>query len=218
MFMNKADICNTGVCRPGGFTITDRALEFCNFGKNARLLDVGCGLGATVRHVRDKYGLDICGIEKDAEVLAQAYRQPGKLFAGHAENMPFGDGEIDGMLFECSLSKMKDSGSVLVEVSRVLKPKGYLIISDIYARGRPEQLCGLLGRVETKKALFTQLKNNGFCIELFEDYSEQLRATWGQMVFEYGMDALCANLNADRAKMRRVKCGYCLIIAQKERI
>ena len=72
MVMNKADVCNTGVCRPGGFTITDRALEFCSFKKGAKLLDVGCGLGATVRRGTDEYGLDVYGIEKDKEVLALA--------------------------------------------------------------------------------------------------------------------------------------------------
>jgi len=36
------------------------------------------------------------------------------------------------------------------------------------------------------------------------------------MVFEYGIDALYANLKTDCCKMRKVKCGYCLIIARRK--
>ncbi|HZX46411.1 MAG TPA: methyltransferase domain-containing protein [Clostridia bacterium] len=220
MVMNKADVCNTGVCRPGGFTITDRALEFCSFKKGAKLLDVGCGLGATVRRGTDEYGLDVYGIEKDKEVLAlakaRAYPQSDRLRFGDAVHMPFGDREMDGMLFECSLSKMKNPDAVLHEAYRILKPGGYLIISDLYARGEPAQLCGLLGRVASREDLCRELESSHFSVELFEDYSGLLRATWGQMVLEYGLDALYANLKTDCCKMRAVKCGYCLIIAKKE--
>ena len=103
MIMNKADVCNTGVCRPGGFTITDRAMEYCRFNKGSKLLDVGCGLGATVRHVAEKYGLDAYGIEKDQEVLeqAKAFPQSHRLQIGDAVHMPFGDEEgLDGIIFE----------------------------------------------------------------------------------------------------------------------
>jgi|CZCB01.1.fsa_nt_gi ubiquinone/menaquinone biosynthesis C-methylase UbiE len=218
MIMNKADVCNTGVCRPGGFTITDRAMEYCRFNKGSKLLDVGCGLGATVRHVAEKYGLDAYGIEKDQEVLeqAKAFPQSHRLQIGDAVHMPFGDEELDGIIFECSLSKMKSPGEVLGEAYRILKPGGYLIVSDIYARGEPAQLCGLLGRVASRENLCSELESSHFSVELFEDYSELLRATWGQMVFEYGLNALYENLKTDCCKMRRVKCGYCLIIAKKE--
>jgi arsenite methyltransferase len=218
MIMNKAEVCNTGVCRPGGFTITDRAMEFCNFKKGAKILDVGCGLGATVRHVAEKYGADTYGIEKDTEVLAQAkaYPQSHRLQLGDAGRMPFGDREMDGVIFECSLSKMKNPDTILGEVARILKPEGYLIISDLYARGEPMQLCGLLGRVASREDLCSELESNHFSVELFEDYSGLLRATWGQMIFEYGIDALYANLKTDCCKMRAVKCGYCLIIAKRK--
>lgn len=218
MIMNKADVCNTGVCRPGGFTITDRAIEFCDFKEGAKLLDVGCGLGATVRHVAEKYRLDIYGIEKDKGVLAQAkaFPQSHRLRLGDATHMPFGDREMDGMIFECSLSKMKNPDAVLGEAHRILKLGGYLIVSDIYARGEPAQLYGLLGRVASREDLCGELESSHFSVELFEDYSELLRATWGQMVFEYGIDALYANLKTDCCKMRKVKCGYCLIIARRK--
>ncbi|HWQ30409.1 MAG TPA: methyltransferase domain-containing protein [Negativicutes bacterium] len=205
--------CTGDICRPGGYKITERALEFCDFPKDAKLADIGCGLGATVRHIRQNHGYDICGLEKDRNAVKLAGTQ--FVNVGDATELPFDSGELDGLLFECSLSKMDNPELVLIQCQRVLKPGGYLIISDIYARGLSATLSGLLGRVETKEELMNKLKANGFVIELFEDYSKDLQAMWGQLIFEYGAKALCENLEADREDLKKIKCGYCLIIAKK---
>jgi len=215
--IEKDSICSNELCRPGGFAITDRALTFCNFEKVARLADVGCGLGATVRYIKKHYGLDICGIEKNQEVLehAKAYSHGEILMAADAEQLPFHDGELNGLIFECSLSKMEEINAVLAECARVLKTQGYLIISDMYSRGKSAQLSGLLGRIDTMEAFRERLERKHFSIVLFEDYSDSLRAMWGQLIFKYGTDALYKNLGIDKTGMCSVKCGYCLIIAQK---
>jgi arsenite methyltransferase len=216
MIRSNGSICNSGLCRPGGFSITDRALQFCNFKQDAKLVDVGCGLGATVQYVKQKYGLEICGIDKDQEILmhSEAYKESELLLAADAEKLPFHDGEFDGVLFECSLSKMGNSDLVLAECARVLNSQGYLIISDFYARGEPAKLSGLLGRVDTKETLIKQLEQKHFSVVLFEDYTNSLQSMWGQMIFEYGMDALYENLCTDGIKMNAIKCGYCLIVAK----
>jgi cyclopropane fatty-acyl-phospholipid synthase-like methyltransferase len=36
-----------GTLRPGGLTLTDRALELCHMSREARVLDAGCGNGVT---------------------------------------------------------------------------------------------------------------------------------------------------------------------------
>lgn len=208
------NICTGDICRPGGYKITERALEFCDFPKDAKLADIGCGLGATVRHIRRKYGYDICGIEKDKDAVKLAGTQ--FVYAGDAAELPFDCEGLDGLLFECSLSKMDNPELVLAQSVRVLKSGGYLIVSDMYARGSSATFSGLLGRVETKKALMDKLEANGFAIKLFEDYSDDLQTMWGQLIFEHGAKALCENLGADSGDLKKIKCGYCLIIAQKE--
>jgi arsenite methyltransferase len=242
IMITSVDIINTGLCRPGGFIITDRALSFCNFDMKSKLVDVGCGLGATVQHAWKHYGLHICGIDKSREVLAQAklnrsyipksdnkelyepceskysntkVSQPYKLMEGDAEKLPFSFKEVDGLLFECSFSKMKNQDIILLEAARVLKKDGYLIISDFYARGIPARISGLLGRVDTKEMIFEQLEKNRFTIELFEDYTEFMKTFWGQMIFEYGSDVLFADLNVGKKELETIKCGYYLIIAKK---
>lgn len=213
--MGSGSIFTKVLCRPGGFVITDRALGFCGFEKGARLADIGCGIGATVRYVAERHGLDIRGIDEDEQVLAAANCQKGLLQIGQAEHLPFADEEMDGLLFECSFSKMEAPALVVAECYRVLRHDGYLIVSDLYARGEEANLLGILGRLDTTETLINRLKAGGFALRLFEDFSEFLREIWGQMVFQYGADMLFANIGADSSTLRRIKCGYCLVIAQK---
>jgi len=207
-------ICLGDMCRPGGFEITDRAMAFCCFPPRAKLADIGCGFGATVEHIRKLYGYEIWGIEKDEEIVKRT--RSSFVFKGDSNKLPFTDGELDGIMFECSLSKMDHPETVLAESRRVLKPQGYLIVSDMYARGKGATLSGLLGRVETKEELCRQLTSSGFSILLFEDYSQALKRMWGQLIFQCGSEALWNNLGTNCTEMQLVKCGYCLIIGQKE--
>ncbi|MCL5290189.1 MAG: SAM-dependent methyltransferase, partial [Firmicutes bacterium] len=39
-----------GTLRPGGFTLTDKAVQYCGFKPGTTVLDLGCGTGATVEH------------------------------------------------------------------------------------------------------------------------------------------------------------------------
>lgn len=215
----KGDICGSGICRPGGFAITDRAMEFCNFNKGARLADIGCGLGATVRHVREHYGIEICGVDNDKDVLSMAgeYKQGELLLNADSEHLPFKDDEMDGLIFECSFSKMENTDMVLAQCARVLKPQGYLIISDFYSKGKGAQLSGLLGRVDTKETLTGQIESSSFNIELFEDESDYLKALWGQLIFEYGAAAMYGSLGTNKCEMGIIKCGYCLIVARNRK-
>ena len=200
--------------RPGGFLITDRALNFCNFPAKAKILDLGCGTGATVEHVINNYGFNISGLDKN---LAKVGNQK-KLIVASANNIPYADAKLDGVLMECSLSMMENPVAVLKECHRILKMDGRLIISDVYAQGEPARLKGCLNRVDTKNDILEMLFQNGFKQELFEDYSPYLKATWGQMIFEKGACEFYCSLGVDIDTMKRIKCGYYLIIARKKDI
>ena len=116
---------------------------------------------------------------------------------------------------ECSFSLMEDQEVVLTECHRVLKPDGRLIVSDMYAHGQPEKLSGCLGRMERKENIISILKSNGFSVELFEDYTHELQTMWGQMIFEQGAKSFYCSMGVDPATLKRIKCGYYLIIATK---
>ena len=195
--------------RPGGLGLTDRALAFCDFPGGSRLLDLGCGEGATLRHVRRDYGLEILGLDADP-----SWAEAGEdTIIASAEAMPLPDASFDGILMECSLSVMADPEAALGECRRVLRPGGRLVVSDLYARGEAARLRGCLGRIERLEDIRAGLARGGFEIELFEDHSEALASLWARLVFERGAASFYAEVGADRAALKAVECGYYLAVA-----
>ncbi len=197
------------VNRPGGFIITDRALRFCSFPTHAKILDLGCGFGSTIDHIVKNYGLEALGLDPNEESS-----NPNILKAS-AEKIPFPNVSFNGILMECSFSVVNNQETVLKECHRVLKTDGHLMISDIYARGEATHLTGCLGRVDTKENIILLLENKGFTIELFEDFSTHLKAMWGQMIFDKGAKSFYCELGINPDAMKRIKCGYYLIVAKK---
>ncbi len=198
--------------RPGGFLITERAFNFCSFKARARILDLGCGNGDTVKYLIQNYGFEAYGLDNNPELVETSYN----LIKSSAEEIPFPSASLDGVLMECSFSVMGNQTEVLKEARRVLKTDGRLIISDMYARGVPAKLKGCLGYIDTKENLITRIEDNCFKQELFEDFSHHLQTMWGQMIFEEGEKSFYCNLGADTETLKRIRCGYCLIVAGKK--
>ena len=213
--------------RPGGFTITDRAMQFCNFTSRVRLADIGCGLGATVRYLEREYGLTAVGLDWDSACVTEAQARtgesagrydnlPDRLIVGDARDMPFADSSLDGLLFECSFSKMEPPQAVLTECRRVLKSGGYWICSDLYARRKPAAAHGgrdATGRFDTRQMIVERAQANGFEVRLFEDHTPALHAMVGQMILDGGVESLRENLGVGREELREIGCGYYLMIA-----
>ena len=200
------------VNRPGGFIITDRALSFCVFPANTKILDIGCGSGATVNYIIKNYGFEAFGIDKTIISLINSTI----LTNANAEHLPYSTSSMDGIIMECSFSVVDNQETVLNECHRVLKDDGHLIISDMYARGESAYLQGCLGRVETKENVINFIENNGFTTTLFEDYSKSLQEMWGQMIFDKGAKAFYCELGVSPEEMKSIKCGYFLIVAVKK--
>ncbi len=207
--IDPRNLCNSGMARPGGFNLTGRALEYCEFNPGARILDIGCGLGATVRYLRKKRGLEAEGI--DIATDAPNCR------SGDARSLPFEAESLDGTMFECSLVKMKNPEKALTEANRVLKPDGKLVVSGLYVLGDsvpPPSPDFLL----TRKGFEQTLKNTGFSILLFEDHTPLMKELWGQMVLTYGQEEVYRALGSWVEAARHAKLGYCLVIGKKEGI
>ncbi|RPH24198.1 MAG: class I SAM-dependent methyltransferase, partial [Bacteroidales bacterium] len=125
-----------GTLRPGGLDLTKRMLALCELPARARLLDAGCGSGATVEYALESGSIHAVGIDR-SELLLQAgiNRRPRlPLVCAWGRSLPFTSGQIDTVLTECSLSAISNLDSMLAEIRRVLRPGGQLAITDIYAR------------------------------------------------------------------------------------
>jgi len=176
-----------GAClRPGGLELTDRVVDLARLPRGARVLDVGCGSGATVAHLAQARGLRTTGLDASAAQIGRARAAwPGlDVVEGRAEELPFAAGSFDAVLAECVLSTLPDPGPALAEMSRVLSARGCVILTDVYDRegdGAPSRP-GLpsLGRREAVDAL---LADAGLEVEVWEDHSGVLaRLFWDMAV------------------------------------
>ena len=194
------------MCRPGGFEITDRALEVCSFPAAARLLDCGCGAGATLEYLRG-LGYEAVGVDiADGEGIIRA----------DAAALPFEDGCFDGVFFECSLSKMASPDAALAEAWRVLKSEGRIAVSDFYARGEELDFNGeLLGRAEKEESIIKRLEKAGFELIFKEDYSRLSDELCASLIMKYGGEGFWGMMGAGKDELRRARCGYALFVALK---
>ena len=92
-----------------------------------RVLDVGCGLGMYVQRFRERTPLAY-GIEIDLERAVTAGRTLPNIAVATAERLPFPDGCFDVILLNEVIEHVTDDRQTLVEVVRVLRPGGRLVI------------------------------------------------------------------------------------------
>jgi ubiquinone/menaquinone biosynthesis C-methylase UbiE len=211
--------------RPGGWTLTQRALAYCELPPGARVLDAGCGMGSSVEFFQNA-GYRASGIDLSAALLLQGHQRNSHLplVRASADRLPLASGRFQAVLAECSLSEFSDPGRALDEFWRLLEPRGFLILSDVYTRNPagmaalreiPAARC-LHGAVE-QPHLLRLLTRHGFDVKRWEEHTELLKPLAASMICalqtipaENELDALDVQLAIARAKP-----GYYLLIARK---
>ncbi len=210
--------------RPGGPQLTAQAISYCNLRQGARVLDLGCGCGASVEYLR-KLGLRAVGIDFHV-------RTPNSsLFVAQSEAacMPIASESMDAVLAECSLSLMDKREEVLAECSRVLTKNGRLAITDMYSRN-PAAVPGLralpnasVSGMIVREELEAELEGHGFLVERWEDHSQVLK----QLLFRALMkgetlDQLWTGDGIGKEEAQRIseavrsaRPGYFLLVARK---
>lgn len=96
--------------------------------EGARMLDIGCGLGAYVRRFLD-FTPDAYGIDIDAPRVLEG-SQAGLTGLGIAlsEHLPFADGVFDGVLLNEVIEHVGNDRDTIREALRVTKPGGRVVI------------------------------------------------------------------------------------------
>lgn len=94
-----------------------------------RVLDVACGTGEWVSHLRDR-GAEISGIDLSGKAIRICLeRFPGGDFhCGPAESLPFADGRFDLVTCLGSLEHFLDKRKALEEMRRVATPDARFLI------------------------------------------------------------------------------------------
>lgn len=105
-------------------------LDVARVTRGTRVLDVGCGSGETLTLARFR-GADAVGLDPAGHLLEIARdRVPGGEFRrGGMEDLPYGEGSFDAIVYVNSLMFGDDPGAALQEARRVLAPDGRLAVA-----------------------------------------------------------------------------------------
>ncbi len=98
------------------------------------LLDAGCGTGAVISLLKEKYpGKKYTGIDLSPKMIDVAKRKNigADFVCGDCENLPFGDNSFDVIICSQSFHHYPDPEKFFSSVRRVLKPGGRLILRDM---------------------------------------------------------------------------------------
>ena len=220
--------------RPGGFKLTDQAVSFCALNEHDHVLDLGCGMGATVSYLHKNYAINVVGIDPSQKLLnmAKAKNPFGTFVEGSGDALPFMNESFECVLSECTLSLMNDLHVSLSEVYRVLKKEGWFVINDVYAKN-PQTLkemdnfaiTSCMRGMHDLPVLQETLESMGFKVMLLEDCSQLLKELMVKIIFSHGSMSsfwsktiegeaaqTCCHFEAN---IKQCKPGYFMMIAQK---
>lgn len=216
--------------RPGGFLLTERGLSLCGFAPGARIVDVGCGTGASVVYLREKLRFRALGIDVSGDLLPKGDSK-GRIPAivARAEELPLTTASCDGVLCECVLSLVKEPGRAVKEFSRVLSIGGFLILSDMYDRVPgdgfsigPTTEGGCTSALRSRAFIEKLLGDSGFGLRAWEDHSRYLKELAAQLILSNEslteFHHLCGVFDSgctSSSFSRITRPGYFLLVAQK---
>ena len=174
---------------PGGAELTLHAAEKAGLKTGERLLDIGCGTGASLALLAKTCGIEPYGVDLSERVLAVAGSlHPDISFRyGAAQSLPFDGAFFQAVLMECVLTLAERPEAALREAVRVLRPGGRLILSTLATspggEGSGSRLSGS-GIITDGAADAARLRSCMRDLGCRLDYEEDRRADLTQYVVE----------------------------------
>jgi len=108
------------------------------------VLDLGSGTGRFTPALADTFGGPVYGVEPSSQMRAvavEAARHAHVTYlAGSAEQIPLPDGSCDLILMFLVLQHVQDRNAAAVEIARVLRPDGRLLIRSTFSDRLPDLL------------------------------------------------------------------------------
>lgn len=113
---------------------TSATIARLSLAPTGRVLDVGCGTGALLEKIARQFPqVTVVGVDPVPQMLAIARGRvpPGaELREGWAEKLPFDDNGFDAVVSCNMFHYVRQPVSALMEMNRVLRPGGELVITD----------------------------------------------------------------------------------------
>ncbi len=169
-------------------------------GVNGRVLEVGCGTGATLRALvrRPDFKGRAVGVDQSADFIGAARKfLANETFAdqvefdvGDAHRLDFPDASFDIVFAHTLISHVTDPLSVLKETMRLVKPGGKLAIFDgDYASmtyALPDHDLGQRLDAALVKASFNNPRIMRDLPRMMPEFGLKLESAWGEAVVEIG--------------------------------
>jgi ubiquinone/menaquinone biosynthesis C-methylase UbiE len=121
--------------------LTDRIIEVAGIADRHRIVDVGCGFGGTLDHIRSRFtGCRLAGVNIDERQLGWARRLLDQADAGAAAvslvtadgcRLPIADRSLDHVLAVECLFHFPSRRAFFREAARVVQPGGTVAMSDV---------------------------------------------------------------------------------------
>lgn len=122
-----------------GLEATEELASALEIAAGHHLLDVGCGIGGPARYLADRFGCRVTGIDLTTEFCELARHVTQALGLGDrvtieqgdALAMPFADASFDGAYSMNVSMNIADKRGFYAEIHRVLRPGGWLVLSEL---------------------------------------------------------------------------------------
>ena len=233
---------------PGGTRLTRQLAEQALVGPGSRVLDIACGPGHSARFLADEFGAQVTGVDYSAALLQTARRltdsaglsQRVNFVHADAQHLPCADQQFDAVFCECALCTFTDAPRALAEMFRVLKPGGYLALSDITLNAPlPENLSTALGQAlciagarsvnDYQQLIAAAGFNHPRCYDVASVLLDTVRqieqrlqlaevvSTWQHTPLPQAFDHPAEALDSARQVIARGGLGYMLFAARKPR-
>ena len=174
-------------------------------GQGSRVVDIGCGYGATSQLLAEEYGAEVTGItiSEAQHAIAQARAAACHTLHTHHISHPaylLGDwltNTLPAESFDAAIaiesSEHMDKPGFFAQAWRVLRPGGRLVVNSWLSREAPtahqqrwllEPICreGRMPHLGTESDYRRLAADAGFAIERFQDVTRQIARTWPMIV------------------------------------
>ncbi|MDH5445679.1 MAG: methyltransferase domain-containing protein [Gammaproteobacteria bacterium] len=122
---------------PGGIYSTERLLKLLPIQKESKVLDIGCGLGSTTRHIFKKFKCSVTGVDKNPQMIdgardltSSSASMPIEFITADAANTGLPDNSFDIIVIQSVLC-FNNKTDILREAYRVLKPGGTIGLNEV---------------------------------------------------------------------------------------
>jgi SAM-dependent methyltransferase len=108
-----------------------RTVELLDPQARGRYLEVGTGTGDDALAFAVRFGTSVVGVDSSRVMVEEARRRgSSEAVVADAHALPFEDESFDGAWADRTFQHLADPGAALVEMARVVKPDGRIVVVD----------------------------------------------------------------------------------------